>query len=173
MENGKPAVDFDGTDDYLKTSDYIVELSQNAASLFAVTQTDNLNTNNYILSEGDSLSPYSSQFILGGGGNLNGNIILWVNSTEFGTMQTGQRLIGFDYNQTNFQAYLDGAASGSAATATVNTETSLYSYIGTRADATSAFFNGKLQELITYKTNESTNRTNIETNIATFYDITI
>ena len=88
-------------------------------------------------------------------------------------MQTGQRLIGFDYNQTNFQAYLDGAASGSAATATVNTETSLYSYIGTRADATSAFFNGKLQELITYKTNESTNRTNIETNIATFYDITI
>ena len=168
-ENGKLALDFDGTDDYLKTSDYIVELSQNAASLFAVTQTDNLNTNNYILSEGDSLSPYSSQFILGGGGSSNGDSILWANSTLFGTMQTGQRLIGFDYNQTNFQAYMDGAASGSAAAATVNTETSLYSYIGTRADGTSSFFNGKLQELITYKTNKSTVRTDIEENVGDYF----
>ena len=172
-ENGKVALDFDGSDDYLKTSDYIVELSQNAASLFAVSQSNALSSTQYLLSEGDSSDPYSSQFILGGGGNLNGNIILWVNSTEFGTMQTGQRLIGFDYNQTNFQAYINGAASGSAATATVNTETSLYSYIGTRADGTTSFFNGKIQELITYKTNKSSVRTDIEENIATFYDITI
>jgi hypothetical protein len=170
-ENGKPAVEFDGSNDFMKSGDYIVELSQNSASVFSVSQTSTLSQNNYILSEGDSLSPYSSQFILGGGGNLNGNIILWVNSTELGTMQTGQRLIGFDYNQTNFQAYMDGAASGSAATATVNTETSLYSYIGTRADGTISFFTGKIQELITYKSDESANRTGIESNINTFYDV--
>jgi len=167
-EGGRLVLDFDGSDDYLKTSDYIVELSQNAASLFAVNQTGNLNTNNYILSEGDNLSPYSSQFILGGGGT-NAASILWVNSTLFGTMQTGQRLIGFDYNQTNFQTYIDGAASGNAATATVNTETSLYSYIGTRADATSAFYNGQIQELITYKSDKSSNRTDIEENIGDYF----
>jgi hypothetical protein len=170
-ENGKPAVSFDGSNDYLKTSDYIVELSQNAASLFAVSQSDALSNNQYLLSEGDSSDPYSSQFILGGGGNLSGNIIIWVNSTEFGTMQTGQRLSGFDYNQSTFQAYLDGDASGSAATATVNTETSLYSYIGTRADGTTSFFNGKIQELITYKTDKSTDRIGIETKINDFYSI--
>ena len=167
-QDGRVALDFDGTDDYIKTSDYIVELSQNAASVFAVSQSDALSANQYLLSEGDSSDPYSSQFILGGGGTLNENI-LWVNATEFGTMQTGKRLSGFDYNQTTFQAYLDGNTSGSAAAATVNTETSLYSYIGTRADGTTAFFNGKLQELITYKTNKSSVRTDIEENIGDYF----
>ncbi|NCW67515.1 MAG: hypothetical protein EBV86_02940 [Marivivens sp.] len=128
-QDGRVALDFDGTDDYIKTSDYIVELSQNAASVFVVSQSDALSNNQYILSEGDNTDPYSSQFILGGGGVLDGDIVLWVNATTFGVMQTGKRLSGFDYNQTTFQAYLDGNTSGSAAAATVNAETSLYSYM--------------------------------------------
>jgi len=171
-ENGKPALLFDGSDDFMTSGDYIVELSQNSASVFSVSQTSTLSNNNYMLSEGDSVSPYSSQFILGGGGVPGGTGILWVNTSSFGTMQTGQHLTGFDYDQTNFQAYIDGAASGSAGTATVNAETSIYSYIGRNATTgAGTFFTGKIQELITYKSDQSSNRTGIETNVNDFYSI--
>jgi len=172
QENEKPAMEFDGTDSFMTSSDYIVELSQNPASVFLVSQTTTLSNANYILAEGDSVSPYSSNFILGGGGVPGGTDILWVNTTTFGTMQTGQTLIGFDYNQTNFQAYIDGASSGGAGTATVLTETSLYTYIGRNATTgAGTFFTGKIQELITYKSDQSANRTGIETNINDYFNV--
>ena len=172
QENEKPAMQFDGSNSFMTSSDYIVELSQNPASVFLVSQTSALSNANYILAEGDSVSPYSSNFILGGGGVPGGTDILWVNTTTFGTMQTGQTLIGFDYNQTNFQAYIDGASSGGAGTATVLTETSLYTYIGRNATTgAGTFFTGKIQELITYKSDQSANRTGIETNINDYFNI--
>jgi len=172
QENEKPAMQFDGSNSFMTSSDYIVELSQNPASVFLVSQTSALSNANYILAEGDSVSPYSSNFILGGGGVPGGTDILWVNTTTFGTMQTGQTLIGFDYNQTNFQAYIDGASSGGAGTATVLTETSLYTYIGRNATTgAGTFFTGKIQELITYKSDQSANRTGIQININDYFNI--
>ena len=95
--------------------------------VFAVSQSNALSSTQYLLSEGDSSDPYSSQFILGGGGNLNGNIILWVNSTEFGTMQTGQRLIGFRLQSNEFSSLYKRSRKRKRKQQglTVNTETSL------------------------------------------------
>ena len=165
-ENGKPAVQFDGSDDFMTSGDYIVELSQNPASVFCVSQSNTLANSTYILTEGDVLSPYSSNFFLG-----SGDSILWVNTTTLGTMQTGQVLIGFDWDQTNATAFIDGSQSGVSKVVTANTETSLYSYIGSRADGIFAFFTGKIQELITYKSDQSANRQGIQTNINDFYSI--
>lgn len=167
-ENGKPAVQFDGSDDFMTSGDYIVELSQNPASVFCVSQASTVANSLYILSEGDVVSPYSSNFILG---SNTGSDIVWVNGTLLGTMQAGQVLIGFDWDETNATAFIDGSQSGVSEVVTVNTETSLYSYIGSRADGTAAFFNGKIQELITYKSDQSANRTGIQTNINDFYSI--
>jgi hypothetical protein len=165
-ENGKPAVQFDGSDDFMTSGDYIVELSQNPASVFCVSQSNTLANSTYILTEGDVLSPYSSNFFLG-----SSDSILWVNTTTLGTMQTGQVLIGFDWDQTNATAFIDGSQSGVSKVVTANTETSLYSYIGSRADGIFAFFTGKIQELITYKSDQSANRQGIQTNINDFYSI--
>ena len=170
-ENGLPALEFDGASNYMKSQDYIVELSQNPASVFSVSQTSTLSNSNYLLSEGDNVSPYSSQFILGGGGSVGGTDILWVNGTTLGTMTTGQVLTGFDWDQTNATAFIDGSQSGISKVVTVNTEASLYSYIGSRADGTTNFFTGKIQELITYKSDQSSNREGIEDNINEHYGI--
>ena len=175
-ENGKPALDFNGTSDYLKTTTYAVELSQNNASVFTVHNSAVAASNTqYLLAEADSASPYSSNFIYGnfdppGGGTT--NIILWMNGTHFGTSVSGQCLSGFDYNGTNFQAHLNGSSSGSSATATVNTEANTSTYIASQAqDSSSVYFDGKVQEIITYKTNKSSNRSAIEGNINGYFSI--
>ena len=172
-ENGYPTINFDGTDDYLEVDGYIVELSQNSASVFVTANggTPDNNTD-YLLSEGDAASPYSSNFIFGGAGTGGSGVVLWVNGTEFGTITNGQHVIGFDYDGTNFQAHLDGSTSGSSGTATVNTETDGGgTYIGTRADGTTSFYDGNIQEIITYKSDKSSDRSDIEENINDGFNI--
>jgi hypothetical protein len=163
-------LDFDGVDDYLVTTQgYIVELSQNPASVFCVATPDNTNQG-YLLTEGDRISPYSSQFILNGASN--GSVTVWVNTVEFGSgFPASKTLGGFIYNGTTFQAYLNGSADGSAGTADINAEVFNQTFIGTRADGTTFFFAGKVEELITYKSDQSANRVAIETNINNQYDI--
>ena len=52
-ENGIPTINFDGTDDYLEVDGYIVELSQNSASVFAVANGETPEAaTDYLLSEG-------------------------------------------------------------------------------------------------------------------------
>ena len=163
-ENGKPCINFNGSS-YLESSGYIVELSQNNASVFSVTRP---NTATYLLTEGDVVSSYSSNFIFPFSPN-----ILWVNTTTFGTVALNQQTsIGFDYDGTNFTAYKNSNLNGNTGSATINTETSTNTYIGAGADgATSRRYNGTVQELITYKSNQSSNRPNIETNINNYYSI--
>jgi hypothetical protein len=168
-ENGEPTLVFEGVDDFMKTRDYIVELSQNPVSLFCVCNQTPPAIAQYILSEGDAVSPYSSNFILG---SATVGEILWVNGTTLGTMQAGQVLIGFDWDETNATAFIDGSQSGDSKVVTVNTETSLYSYIGRNATTgAGTFFTGKIQELITYKSDQSANRQGIEDNINEHYGI--
>lgn len=164
-------IDFDGVGNYLETTNgYIVELSQNPASVFAVATPGPSNTGKYLLTEGDSLTPYSSQFILNGSAAEAG---LWVNTTLIGNPMTPsvQSLTGFIYNETTFQPYLNGAVNGTATAATVNTETSLESYIGSSANADTGFYTGRIAELITYKSDQTNNRFKIESNINNYHDI--
>jgi hypothetical protein len=164
-------LDFDGVDDYLVTTQgLIVEISQNPASVFCVAHPNNTNEG-YLLTEGDSpASTYSSQFILNGATTATATV--WVNATQFGSgFPASKTLGGFIYNGTTFQAYLNGSADGSAGTADINAETIFQTFIATRADATTDFFDGKVEELITYKSDQSANRVAIETNINNQYDI--
>jgi len=167
-KNGKPALDFDGTN-CLSTPDYIVQLSANNATVFAVRSVTSVANGEYLLTEGDVESPYSSNFILG---SSDGDLVLWVNTTEFGTVTVAkQDLLSFTYDGTDFQAYLNGTASGSAGSETVNSEVFNRTAIGASADLSTGFFTGKIQEIITYKSDQSANRTDIEDNINDYYDI--
>jgi len=169
-DNGQPAVKFVGTaHQALRTGSYAVELSQNDASVFTVHNSNAVGNVGYVLAESDRSSPYSSNFIYG---TFQGPAILWVNATTFGSAQTGQVLSGFDYDGTNFQAHLNMSASGSSGTATVNTEVNSYTYIGSQAQDGSGFsFTGTMQEIITYKSNQSSNRSGIEGNINAYFQI--
>jgi hypothetical protein len=169
LENGNPSIQFDGSNDRFLTDDYIAQLSLNNVSLFCVSSQSTLSVNNSrVISESD-IAGMSSQFIFGGGGTPSGSI-LWVNTTVFGTMLTGQSLAGFIYNGTNFQAYVQGSASGASGSATINPETDNTTFIG--CDIGQLFFmNGKIQEIISYKSNQITNLSGINTNINDFYSI--
>jgi len=166
---GNPCIKFDGVDDALDCGARVVELSQNAATVFSVSQQDGGIGDNpgYVCSEGDSVSPYSSNFILGG---PTGDEVLWVNTTEFGTGGAGLRLESFLWNQTNFQAYVNGATSGAAGSATVNAETS-NTFIGSAGDTTSGNTQRKITAIISYKSNQSANIAGIHSAINDLYGI--
>lgn len=170
QDGSNASLKFDGVNDYLVTTQgYIVEISQNPASVFAVANPDAIGEG-YLLTEGDSVGTYSSSFILNGAAS--GSATAWINNTEFGSgFPASLTLGGFIYNGTNFQAYLNGAADGSSGTAPINAETSLQSYIATRADATTSFFAGNVSEIITYKSDQTANRPAIDANIINHYDI--
>jgi hypothetical protein len=159
---------FDGVDDWLGTGTKIVKPESNGNSVFAVRTVTSTANSHGVLSEQDSA--VSSQFILGDA--VAGNSILWVNGTVFGTDATGQRLIGFDWDQVDFQTYIDGSTSGAAAAATVNATGADTTTIGAHAvNSKTLFFTGQIAEVISYKSDQSANRVGIETNINDAYSI--
>ena len=173
LENGKPAMDFDGVDDFFFTDNYAVELSANDAQVFAVnTPVDGEN----VLTEADTISPYSSNFILGGTSYKDSS--LWVNTTEFGSAQVNaQQVFGFEKTggsgtgSKTFQTFKNGATDGASGNATVNTEVLDTSGIGSRAQGTNNFYKGKVQSIIVYK-NLDNDYVSIMNTIKSFYQIT-
>jgi len=174
LENGKPAMEFDGVNDFFLTDNYAVELSANDAQVFAVN-TPNGTEGTYLLTEADAISPYSSSFILG---SSNDDSSFWVNSTQFGSAQVNaQQIFGFEKTggsgtgTKQFQVYKNGATDGSSRNATVNEEVFGRSVISARGDATIHFYKGKLQSIIVYK-NLDNDYVSIMNTIKSFYQIT-
>ena len=169
LENGKPAVSFVGINAYLATTGYIFEFSQNDVSAHIVkSASDNLSEDQYMFSEQDA-TPYSSQFIIGDTANSDG--IVWFNAAKIGAMVSGQGLIGIEKNSSGLvSAYMNGSLSASQSPL-INIEQANTTAFGSRADFSTSFYNGLLQEVITYKTDNSANRTGIESNINNFYNI--
>ena len=169
-ENGNAGIKFDGIGDALLCGGMIVELSQNAAYVVALTdQAGGTGTDlGYILSEGDAVSPYSSNFILG---SPDGGAALWVNSTKFGSaLPSTPCLLGFEWDQVNFQARMNGTTSGSAGIAWVNAETS-NSAIGNQGDGGGNGTKHIITELISWKSDQSASAAAIEKNINDIYSI--
>lgn len=166
---GKPAVSFVNINAALTTSDYIFEFSQNDVSAYIVKHaTTNGVDDSYMFAEQDA-TPYSSQFIIGDSSAATG--IIWFNGLSIGTMATGQGLIGIEKNSSGLvSTYMNGSFSQSGSP-TINTEIGNTTAFGSRADSTTSFYNGSLQEVIVYKLDNSSNRTAIETNINDFYSI--
>jgi len=164
-ENGKPAVEFDGTDDYFNTS-----LNQGTLSGFLYTGVAAPTTTTALQSLVDLRDS-----------NDDGTRVLFINNgTVFTSTDAAdssvaytasQQIVTGEYDGTNLTTYIDGTGgtlvSGTDTTATAN------ALIGVQLGASSFFMNGTMQELVLYFSDQSDYRTNIESNIATFYDITI
>jgi len=172
-ENGKPALDFNNSNQYFLTQSYIVELSQNDAQVIAVNKPKGVN-GSYFVTEADSINNYSSNFIFG---SNTGSDALWVNSVEFGLAQVNeQQVYGFQktggagIGSRTFQVYKNGATDGASGNAQVNPEVLDVTAIGSRPDGLNSFFMGKAQEIITYK-NTTNNIIDIQENINNHYSI--
>jgi hypothetical protein len=179
-ENGKPAVQFDGTDDKLIPPQFLDAVSANPKKYITTVLSKGAATNvrqpyDFMYKPSGTYDNVASLTIQG---STNEIVAKDYNSADSPTSQSSsavmtqnQNLISHSYDLTAgaraHNAYLNstlmtgtatGYASGSA-----NSISSAYSFIFN--------FDGKFQEIIAWNSDQSSNRTNIEDNINTFYNI--
>jgi hypothetical protein len=177
LENGKPSVQFDGSNDYLSLN--------SAASVFS--------GNNLPLSRihviRPTLSQASSFFSFGNSSNNQPLKQLELNASNgYTTFYRSDTSVikGYSYgiqliNQQLLDEYNTGTISNvfrNSANQLLNTDVNIGQCTLDRAtlgalvrNTVSSYYNGKIQETILYPSDQSSNRTGIETNINDFYSI--
>jgi len=166
-ENGNPAVDFDGVDDYLVNTS-------------GLTTSDN----HMILSVHATIAVGGYLFSLGY--NDIDSILLWTNNThgsrywldgsaeklESGEFSTNQRLTIGQQSSGTQSLYVDSSLNSSKSTTYVGdlVPDITIGYALQRNQNTN-YYNGYIQECIYFNVDQSSNRTTIETNINDYYNI--
>ena len=174
-ENGKPAVDFDGSDDYFTlggTNDagMIGDISifcinkslTNVRTLVATgrTATSNANQIQWGLNQGSGVYTLETS-----DGTTKAEII---GSTAAGS----QALTSFINDESlNLTLFVNGSSDGTVGAVSPMNDMSLPLEIGRDPFRQTLYFDGNMQELIMYNAVQTSNRTSIETNINTFYSI--
>jgi hypothetical protein len=165
-ENGRPTVDFDGTDDFLDSALTVstTHIACNSVQKWNSVAGTQLST---AISEGGS-----QQLYLMFNNSANNWTLYYKGSTQNVTADTNQNLLGFYSSGSSAQYYKNGATLGSAFTAGALTSQgynvriggSIYSVGGYDTDV-------HYQELIIWESDQATNRTAIESNINAYYGI--
>ena len=161
LENGKPTMDFDGTNDAFIASS--VNESQ-PTTFFTIAKRDLTTGGKRNLFDGLTSRQEA------GISSFSAPVSNFLGTTGFfkgGLATTNQELQMSLFNGASSEIYINGTLDGSG-NAPIGAITSLG--IGRDNDA-SDHFDGKYQELILYPSDQSTNRTGIETNINDFYSI--
>jgi len=185
-ENGKPAIDFDGVDDLLLISDFAYSTTELATIVVqnpdSVTtdvilghyRTDNnqrsfnvrFSNNSY----GFSTSSNGTNFtLLASNESTTGQTLYFA---QYDGSQTGlDRVKG--YVNTTGITYAEAGISTESLPSSLHDSTASLSIGGILTGATtgSAFYDGNMQEIILYASDQSANRTDIEDNINNYYDI--
>ena len=167
VENGKPAVEFDGSND-----EFALLLS-------------GLNINNLSVStvcKSDATTGNRMQFTLNTGSNQRywhymnqGNDAMWYGGTTqiiHGAMTTDQRLRTFIAGSTSGAArsFLNGTEASTSNSLVSGTISANEQFLGNYHTG-SFYWDGTMQEFIVWGADQYSNRTNIESNINTFYSI--
>ena len=160
-ENGKPSVDFDGTNDYLKTN--IFTKIPTPTSYFGVFKFDESKNQNIF--DGTS----TGRQAIGETGTeykLIGNSGTQITG---GTPNTNQNVFNGFYNATN-SLFINNI---SVVTGSVTSDGIDKIVMASNFLENGAYLNGKIQEFILYPSDQLANRTGISQNIGNFYGITL
>tara|TARA_S200002703_G_scaffold158940_1_gene170714 strand:+ start:1213 stop:2166 length:954 start_codon:yes stop_codon:yes gene_type:complete len=186
LENGKPSVQFDGIDNYITllntASDGSNPLDINGDLLCSIVLRSLSNTSGYIFNNYQGSGAYNGRHTLWhqdpSGSNLTYETSYDDNSSPSTLVSSALSLSQYlitntrDKGGTN-HIYINGTSNVNASdTASSDITSNVDWVIGARAVSTSQeVWNGKLQEIILYPSDQSSNRTGIETNINDFYAI--
>ena len=165
-DNGKAAVYF--TNNHLKYSTNID--SSSFISAFAVSNSQ-VASNEFV---GQNTASYSvNDFFIGQGKLTRRTSDTLSDANEWGSIRTGSQELTSIISASNSSAsvYSDSVLIDNIASATSIARSSDDRSIGGAYEATVRSYIGNLQELILYSSDQSANRTPIETNINTFYSI--
>lgn len=181
MENDRPALDFDGSDDFLSDT-FTIPIS-NGFTIVSVVKENSLPGNNGAYNIGTDATNGISKFYNSSANYTPFVIAIQSNSDKFRPIgsisrNTNQNLIldifdGVDKTSASSVSFsINGSLTASVDAGVINTITSNQFRIG-RAGATFSgdHFDGKYQEFIVYASDQSANREAIEDNINDYYDI--
>jgi len=175
-ENGKPAVEFDGIQDRFEADGIATALSGTDTPLsFFCNVSPNAVTNQFVFGVSGSTSNFQTSYLrstgkyqirkiddAGGDGGIIRSSQLYTASQFLISGTSAGTSLNVDYDSTTSVL--------SSANIDVNASTFTDGKIGS-SSTPSAFFNGQMQEIIIYASDQSSNRTGIENNINTFYSI--
>ena len=158
-DKGKAAVDFDGTNDYLQLTSTIdnggtesIFTVCNSASSLATKALLRFNTNTYFrLTDAQSAVDYSYGFPT--------SLFNFPNNTN-------QKLISAISASNVKNVFRNGSGSSSNPITDISSSTAI-----NRISSSSLSYEGYIQEMVIYASDQSSNRTGVETNINTFYSI--
>lgn len=176
VDNGIPKIQFDGTNDFLNGGD-ILKAGNNSLCSFVVAQMQNNNT----LYAKSLLGPTVSRYALLNDTNQSVSLIHLLNGGPFNATTTAaftKRLFNQEFiaNTTN-RLYLNNSLSASVAATGVIGNSTYQFLVGKYNDGSGGSTgniyvqNGFTQELIIYLSDQSSNRSAINTNINSFYSI--
>jgi len=165
LENGEPALEFDGTSDQLSAS---VTIGSAAASTsFVVVNPDTISPNKriYNMHDGATGDERNSSFV-----NSQFNIYDGTNGLTTGTTVAGtQYLITSRFVTGDGTIHANGTLQGTSASITQKAVNTLS--IGKQDVGATFYLDGNMQEFVLYASDQSSNRSGIETNINDFYNI--
>jgi hypothetical protein len=167
-EGGKPALEFDGTSQRLTNANEIMTgsslcligvMKSDAASGLRMW-VDQSGSNGGALYQNTNYQAFAS---FGG---------TYVGLANISTAATTYALFFSNWVSGNSQAHINGTqVDTNSASFSGSGNTGVPFWIGNDSQATTRAADGKLQEVIVYNTDQSTNRTGIETNINDYYKI--
>jgi hypothetical protein len=164
--NSKPSLQFDGLNDRFNIP--TISIAFDSLSIIGVVKSDSATSNGFAFSNPDPNRLYMGHI---------GSSTLYFGyndaQTKFnlGAATTNQELIEL-YAGTNANAYRNTNASTQIISATTTlsaTNLSIGSY--RQGSSLTAYYDGNIQEIIMYTSDQSSNRTGIEDNINDFYSI--
>ena len=178
-ENGNAAIDFDGTDDVLKSSDSSANGEDQAISAFITSAIDTSNAYRSVFAYYNTSSAsdlYNIDFDNSGRIKCiirDSSLTLKQPSSSASFYSAQQYLRSFISSGTLLNDYLNSVQGITNGDIDVGSITINGSSIGGRAYASSVdqYFIGTIQEIIIYPSDESANRTGIEGNINDYYNI--
>ena len=163
LENGKPSVQFDGVNDCLISLLPILTSDLTSVAIIKNTVVTN--------------SPYLANFGDSSFGSTLGNVnsVMRIQNTSSSNAIYSQSIITnaqslqlLTKNSTTWNWYENSISRGSKI---LGGDMNLKTIAGRLGGTGQVFFNGFIQEIILYNSNQSSNRTGIETNINSFYSI--
>jgi len=174
----RPALDFDGVDDYFTLGGTNDAGMLGDISVFSVNK-NSISGNSVVVSTGTMVSSYAPNMQWGITGGVGG----YTGTTSDGTTRINESISTSDYGSQmlvsmindedgNLQVFADGVGStGQTAVAPMN-DANFALEVGRDSGGQRYYFDGTQQELILFASDQSTNRTGIEGNIDNYFRIT-
>lgn len=180
VENNRPAIQFDGSDDILQASSVLIS-GTGARSIFVVARTNSVSPPSTII----ALQSSPAQVNQGEHYAFTPEVAIRVNGNEvfsnnpMTSQSVGSLHLPASSNVTNHEYYHNGAQAltTSSAGATINTKNEGQTEIGgwtySEVQGFWNYFSGVIQEIILYSSDHDTlgNRDSIEGNMNTFYSV--